>query len=72
MTYVGSNHFYIDDGTGLTYTAGRVGLKIFCGSLTKPVLNHSVVVTGISTLDWDGSTARPVVRARKQLDLKYY
>ena len=72
VTYVGSDHFYINDGTGLTYTAGRVGLKIFCGSLAKPILNHSVVVTGISTLDWDGSTARPVVRARKQSDLKYY
>lgn len=72
VTYVGGDHFYIDDGTGLTYTAGRVGLKIFCGSLTKPILNHSVVVTGISTLDWDGSIARPVVRPRKQSDLLYY
>jgi subtilisin family serine protease len=72
VTYVGGDHFYIDDGTGLIYTPGRTGIKVFCGSLAKPVINHSVVITGISTLDWDGSTARPVVRARKQSDLRYY
>jgi len=72
VTYVGADHFYVDDGTGLWYGSGPAGVKVSCGALTKPGLDHPVVVTGISAIEWDGTAARPVVRARKQSDLKYY
>lgn len=70
VTAVDSDHFYIDDGTRLTN--GSQGLKVSCGSLAKPLLNQHAVATGISAIEWNGSVALPVVRARKQADLTCY
>ena len=67
---VAGSHFYIDDGTGIT--GGSPGLKISCGSMTKPAPGGMVRVTGISALEMDGLVSKPVVRARKPADLTYY
>jgi hypothetical protein len=72
VTSVGTGYFYVDDGTGLLYPPGPAGLKVHCGSLVKPALGKRAIVKGISTIEWDGSVARPVVRPREQSDLKYY
>jgi len=71
VTYIGSDHFYIDDGSGVQ-GAGHVGIKIRCPGLTKPSSTQYVVATGISSLELDGSTRYPVLRVRKQADLVYY
>ncbi len=69
VTDVGSGYFHIDDGSPQD---GSAGLKVSCVGLTAPSVGKYAVVTGISTLEWDGPTARPVVRVREQADLKGY
>ncbi|HUV04030.1 MAG TPA: S8 family serine peptidase [Armatimonadota bacterium] len=71
VTYIGSDHFYIDDGSGVQ-GAGHVGIKIRCPGLTKPSPTQYVVAAGICSLELDGSIRYPVLRVRKQADLVYY
>jgi len=69
VTALGSGYFYLDDGSAL---AGGLGLKIVTGTLAKPGSSQYAVAVGISSVEIDGSTARPIVRARRQADLAYY
>jgi subtilisin family serine protease len=72
VTYIGGDHFYIDDGTNLVGN-GQIGVKVYCPGLTKPIsTDQHAVVTGISSLELVGATTYPVLRPRKQSDLVYY
>ncbi len=65
VTNLGADHFLLADGSSQP-------LKILCPGLSKPTVGKYALVTGISTLSFDGSATVPVVRVRKQSDLKYY
>jgi len=69
VTTIGSDYFYLDDGSGLS---GGLGLKIITGTLAKPGSSQYAVAVGISSVEVDGSIVRPVIRARREGDLRYY
>lgn len=73
ITYIGTDYFYIDDGSNVPGADGQIGIKVYCPGLTKPnpTKTHAIV-TGICTIELDGSTPRPRLRPRKQADLTYY
>ncbi len=50
VTAVGSDFFYIDDGTNAHDASIFVGVKVLCGGLSKPKSGDYVYVTGISTI----------------------
>lgn len=48
VTYVGSDYFYIDDGSHCDDGSGNIGVRVFSGSLTKPALGKYVTLTAVS------------------------
>ncbi|HUV04373.1 MAG TPA: S8 family serine peptidase [Armatimonadota bacterium] len=72
VTAVGSDYFYLDDGSNLAGASGYTGLKVITGVLSKPGSDQYAAVVGISSVEVDGSTIRPVVRPRRGSDLTYY
>ncbi len=48
---VGVDYFYLNGGCFLRDGSGHVGIKIYCGTLTKPAVGSSVLVTGISSCE---------------------
>lgn len=48
VTYVGSDHFYVDDGAGCNDGSGHAGVRVISGTFTRPSLNQKVSATGIS------------------------
>lgn len=72
VTYVGGGgepFFYVDDGKGLSDGSGHSGVKIVCGSLAKPTLGDSVIITGVSSSESAGTTLKRRILARKQSDI---
>lgn len=70
---IGTDYFYMDDGSALDDGSGNPGIKVYTGSLTKPVsTSQYAIVTGISSAEISGSTTRRLIRPRKQTDLVYY
>ncbi|MCX6375461.1 MAG: S8 family serine peptidase [Armatimonadetes bacterium] len=71
VTAVGWNYFYMDDGSRRRDGSGFTGLKVYTGSLARPVEQDYLVVTGISSLEIPvGTEVRiPVVRPRRQSDI---
>ncbi|MHB9035308.1 MAG: S8 family serine peptidase [Armatimonadota bacterium] len=71
VTATGWTYFYIDDGCKLQDGSGFTGLKVVCGSLTKPTTNTFVRVTGISSIEQPEGLgiSVPVVRVRSQGDI---
>lgn len=72
-TYIGGDgedFFYIDDGSRLRQIAGRAGIKARCNGLAKPPLGVNVVVTGISSCEELGSKTIPLVKIRRQSDIR--
>lgn len=67
---VGEDFFYIDDGSRLNDGSGYVGLKVKCRNLTKPALGAKVRITGISSCEDKGSRVIPMVKVRKQSDIR--
>lgn len=62
VTAQGADYFYIDDGSGCSDGSGNVGIRVICGSITKPSVNTWVMVTGISSTYYDrGRTWRALV-----------
>lgn len=55
VTAVGTDHFYLDDGAGCSDGSGAVGVKVTCGSLSKPTVGAHVTVIGISGTYLNGS-----------------
>lgn len=49
VTAQGSTYFYLDDGSGCDDGSGMQGVRVICGSLTKPPVGSFVVVTGVSS-----------------------
>ena len=73
ITFIGTDYFFIDDGSALQGAGGHTGIKVYCPGLAKPTGgNTRAIVTGICTIEMDGSTPRPRLRPRKQADLLYY
>ncbi|MCC6484847.1 MAG: hypothetical protein IT209_08380 [Armatimonadetes bacterium] len=72
VTYVGTGaepFFYLDDGKALDDGSGHQGVKVQCGSLTKPALGDALIVTGVSSSESSGTTLRRRILARKQSDI---
>lgn len=71
-----AKYFYLDDGCSLSDGSGCVGLRIDAGGLVSgntvvlPLQGQYVVVTGISSRKSIGGVAVPVVRVRKQSDIR--
>jgi len=59
-------------GTASGTAPGHTGIKVLCGSLTKPTPDKYVVATGISSLEVSGPTVHRLLRVRHQSDLVYY
>ena len=72
VTYVGTDHFYLDDGSALLDGSGHTGIKVSCPGLTLPLLNQYAIAAGISSVEINGSTARRLILPRMQSDLVYY
>lgn len=73
VTATGWTYFYVDDGCNLDDGSGFTGLKVICGSLSKPSKDQMVRVTGISSVEQPEGLgiSIPVIRVRKQADLIY-
>lgn len=67
----GWTYFYIDDGSALFDGSGLPGLKVVCGSMTKPAKGSYVRVTGIVSVEKPVGTSLsiPVIRPRRQSDI---
>ncbi|MDO8587227.1 MAG: TIGR03790 family protein [Armatimonadota bacterium] len=68
VTTVGSDYFYLDDGSALIDNSGNAGVRVECGTLVKPSTTHAAVtgIAGVETVN--GGLAR-VIRVRKQEDI---
>jgi hypothetical protein len=71
VTAIGSDCFYLDDGSAVSDGLGVLGVKVHTRSLTKPSLEQYAVVTGMCSTEADGSETRRVIRPRVQADLIY-
>ncbi len=70
---IGSDYFYMDDGSALDDGSGNTGIKVYAGSLTKPAsTSQYAIVKGICSTEVSGSTTRRLIRPRKQTDLAYF
>jgi len=57
VTAHGTDWFYLDDGCGLSDGSGYTGIRVLCGSLTKPGIGSYVTVTGPSSTYYERSHA---------------
>lgn len=70
---VGTDWFYLDDGSNLDDGTGNTGIYVYVGmAIVRPNTGKNVVVTGISSCEiLPGSpVARRVLRPRRQSDIK--
>ena len=67
----GWNYFYIDDGCRLEDGSGLLGLKVNCGSLSKPSIGRYVGVTGVSAVEVPTGTQIRIrmLKVRQQSDM---
>ncbi|HET6455647.1 MAG TPA: S8 family serine peptidase, partial [Armatimonadota bacterium] len=72
VTYVGADYLYFDDGSALEDGSGHTGIKVSCPGLTLPGSTQYAIVTGICSVEINGSTARRLILPRMQDDLVYY
>ncbi|MCE5322907.1 S8 family peptidase [bacterium] len=72
VTATGWTYFYVDDGSNLEDGSGFTGVKVICGSLTKPAKDDYVRITGISSVEQPEGLEIyvPVIRVRKQDDIQ--
>lgn len=69
---VGSDYFYLTDGSLDGQTGDALPVKVLCGSLAKPVEDQMVLVTGISSASPFGAQAERAVRVQYQSDITQY
>ncbi|MDH7601741.1 MAG: phosphodiester glycosidase family protein [Armatimonadota bacterium] len=62
-------YFYIDDGTGLQDGSGRVGVKVYSGSIDPPT-SGMVSVVGILSTEESGAKVVPVILVRFESDIE--
>ena len=70
---VGTDWFYLDDGSNLDDGTGNTGIYVYVGSsIVRPNTGKNVIVTGISSCEiMSGSpVARRVLRPRRQSDIR--
>lgn len=70
---VGTNWFYLDDGSNLDDGTGNTGLYVDVGlSIVRPNKGKNIIITGIMTCEkMEGSpVARRVLRPRRQSDIR--
>jgi len=70
---VGTDWFYLDDGSNLDDGTGFTGIYVYVGtSIVRPNINKKVIITGISSCEiLPGSpVARRVLRPRRQADIR--
>jgi hypothetical protein len=48
VTAVGSDYFYIDDGAKCDDGSGLLGVRVICGSASKPSVGRQVLITAVS------------------------
>ena len=73
VRHVGTDWFYLDDGSDLDDGTGNTGIYVYVGlSIVRPNINRVAVVTGISSCEImpGSSVARRVLRPRRQSDIK--
>lgn len=71
VTVVGSDYFYVDDGSNLADGSGNLGIKVHTRTLTRPSFGQTAVVTGMCSAEVSGPVTRRVIRPRVQTDLVY-
>lgn len=49
VTSVGPNYFYLDDGARCDDGSGSLGVRVVCGSMGKPAVGQTAIVTGVSS-----------------------
>lgn len=64
VTYVGTNFFYLDDGSGARDITAYKGVKATVSGQTLPALNQYVRVCGISSCYQSGSDLYRMIRVR--------
>jgi hypothetical protein len=72
VTAVGTDWFYLDDGTGLDDGGVNTGVFVHCPNVVRPGLNRYVRVTGISgcEIQQGSPVPRRVLRPRRQSDIE--
>lgn len=53
VTAHGTGYFYVDDGCQCDDGSGNTGIRVICGSITKPAMNSWVTVQGPSSTYYD-------------------
>ena len=53
VTDVGTDYFYLDDGADCDDGSGAIGVRVLCGSFSKPAVGHHVIVTAVSSTYFD-------------------
>ena len=66
---VGTNEFWIDDGTHREAAEGHRGVKVLALGIPLPSVNSLVAVTGISSTESVNGLIYPVVRPRSESDV---
>ncbi|MBI2843732.1 MAG: C39 family peptidase [Armatimonadetes bacterium] len=69
VTYVGTDDFYIDDGSNLQDGSGNRGARIAATGLSKPSANDYVTVVGNSSVSIVNEQVVRTVRPRVQADI---
>ena len=70
VTASGEDFFYIDDGTHARDASIFNGIRVLCGSLSKPERGKQVAITGISSISRVGGRLFRGIRPRIQSDIQ--
>jgi len=62
---LGSDYFYMDDGSAIPGGGGRTGVKVKIGPASMPGADDHVVVTGILSVEEAGGQVYPVILVRR-------
>jgi len=69
VTYVGTNYFYIDDGSSLSDGSGYIGVKVMAEGLSLPSTGQVCKVVGASSCFKSGSDLHRKLRATQIVPL---
>jgi len=72
VTHSEHGFFYVDDGSLLDDGSSYIGVKVLCQhGMAAPNEGDHIIVTGISSIEpINSTTARKVIRVRRQQDMK--
>ena len=70
VTDVGQDYFYVDDGAGCDDGSGSIGVRVFCGSFSKPAVDQHVIVTAVSSTYSDRGNVFKALVVPSQEDLQ--